>query len=61
MIKYLVFKQFLNELCDILVLCLPLNGITLDQHDSDNNNWMIQLADVFRAQFMSYCASNILL
>jgi hypothetical protein len=32
--------------------CLPLNGITLGQHESDNNNLMIQLTDVFCALFI---------
>jgi hypothetical protein len=27
--------------------CLPLNIITLGQHQSDNNNRMIQISDVF--------------
>ncbi len=38
--------------------CPPLNRITLDQHESDKNNRMIQLTDVFCVLLRYTWASN---
>ncbi len=47
------------SLAQKIIHCPPLNRITLGQHNSDNNNRMIQLTDVFCALFKYYWASNI--
>ncbi len=37
---------------DKIIQCPPLNRITLGRHESDNNNRMIQLTDVFCVLFI---------
>ncbi len=48
-IKTLEAVHFLFYVSDFKVQCPPLNRIALGQHESDNNNQMIQLTDVFCA------------
>ncbi len=45
----------------IEIQCPPLNRITLGQHESDNNNRMIQLTDVICVLLSYKWASNFLL
>ena len=40
-------SQSCNFIQCLQVQCPPLNRITLGQHKSDNNNWLIQLTDIF--------------
>ena len=41
------------------IQCHPLNRITSGQHESDNNNQMIQLTDIIRVLFWYNGTSNI--